>query len=315
MKNIAVTIFIILTIATLGLYLISFQVRETESCLVMTFGKADKPITEPGWYIKWPYPIQQTQTFDSRMKVYVPEVEETTTAGGEPIIVNTYVVWKISDPLLYYNATKEKSNPERDLLRSQIRNIQNSVIGRHEFSEFVNSDEDKIAFESIEQEMLTELRKSVEDARYGMEIKTLGIRQLKVSEDVSKKVFDRMRADRNRKAQDTISEGRAEADKIKDEATRISEQILAAAKARGDVIRGKGEAKAAKYYDMLKEDPELAEFLLAMDALPKILKEKATIVIDTNKKPFTFLWEELDIKPKDPNKPQEDPNEPQAVEE
>ena len=197
MKNIAITIFIILIVVTLGLRMVSFQVRETESCLVMTFGKADKPITEPGLYFKWPYPIQEVVKYDSRMKVYVPEVEETTTAGGEPIIVNTYVIWRKSDPLLYYKATSKKSNPERELLESQIRNTQNSVIGRHEFSEFVNSDPNQIAFEKIEQEMLAELQKSVADAQYGIEIKTLGIRQLKVSEDVSPKVFDRMRKERN----------------------------------------------------------------------------------------------------------------------
>ena len=270
MKNFGITIFIILIVGALGLRMVSFQVRETKSALVLTFGKDDKPITEPGWYFKWPYPIQEVKKYDSRMKVYAPEVEETTTAGGEPIIVNTYVVWRISNPLLYYNATNRVSNPEEELLRSQIRNIQNSVIGNHEFSEFVNSDETKIDFVAIENEMLDELRKSVEDAQYGMEIKTLGIKQLKVSEDVSKKVFDRMRADRNRKARDTIS---------------------------------KGEAEAAQYYDEFNEDPDFAEFLLVMDALPKMLGDRTTILIDTDKQPFTYLWEIPDLKPKDPNEP------------
>jgi len=314
MKNIAITIFTILIIITLGLYLVSFQVRETETCLVMTFGKADKPITEPGWKFKWPYPIQQIQKFDSRMKVYVPEVEETTTSGGEPIIVNTYVVWRIADPLLYYKATNKISDPERELLRSQIRHIQNSVIGKHEFSEFVNSDKDKIVFEKIESEMLTELRKSVEDAQYGMEIKTLGIRQLKVSEDVSTKVFDRMRADRIRKASATISEGDAEVRRINDEATMISGQIEAAAQARADVIRGEGEAEAARYYGMLNEDPMLAEFLLVINSIPEMLKDRTTIVIDTTKPPFTYLTGKPNIMLRDPNEPKVI-NKTEAVEE
>lgn len=314
MKNIAITIFSILIIAVLGLYLVSFQVRETESCLMMTFGKASQPITEPGWYFKWPYPIQKPQKYDSRMKVYAPETEETTTAGGEPIIVNTYVVWRISDPLLYYNTTSKVSNFEEELLRSQIRNIQNSVIGRHEFSEFVNSDASKIVFESIENEMLSELRNSVADAKYGIEIKTLGIKQLQISEDVSTKVFDRMRAERNRKAQDTISQGNAEVLQIQEDARKVSEQLLAAAEARATIKRGEGDAEAAKYYSAMQEDPEFAEFLIAIERIPKILSDRTTFVVDTNQEPFTILRGRPNLKPADPNKPK-DINTTQIVEE
>jgi membrane protease subunit HflC len=270
---------------------------------MMTFGKASKPITEPGWKFKWPYPIQKPQKYDSRMKVYSPEAEETSTAGGEPIIVNTYVVWRISDPLLYYKATTNVSDFEVEKLRSQIRNVQNSVIGRHDFSEFVNSDETKIAFENIEQEMITELRSSVADAEFGIEIKTLGIKQLKISEDVSTKVFDRMRAERNRKAQDTISEGNAEVLSIQQDTKTISDTILAAAEARAKIIRGKGDAEAAQYYEQLNKNPELAEFLYVMDLLPEMLKDRTTIVIDTTQEPFNVLWNKPNLTPAEPNKP------------
>ncbi len=59
MKNIAITIFILLVVAVMALYLVSFQVRETEFALVTTFGKPTSEITEPGWYFKWPAPIQR----------------------------------------------------------------------------------------------------------------------------------------------------------------------------------------------------------------------------------------------------------------
>ena len=195
MKSIAITIFIVLIILTLSLYLISFQVRETESCMVTTFGDPTRQITEPGWFFKWPFPIQQVHTFDSRMRVFAPEVEETRTAGGHPIIVNTYVVWRISEPLKFYNRIQTVRNAENEFLRSRIRNTQNNVIGLHNFSEFVNSDQEKIKIKAIEQEMLAQLQQAVDDADYGIEIKTLGIKQLKVNEDVSKAVFERMKTD------------------------------------------------------------------------------------------------------------------------
>ena len=133
MKNIAIAIFIGFIVITLSLYLVSFQVRDTESCLVTTFGKATRPLVEPGVHFKWPFPIQQVQKFDSRMRVFAPQVEETPTAGGEPIIVSTYVVWKIAKPLAFFNAVKTIKRAEDELLRSRIRNTQNNVIGRHHF--------------------------------------------------------------------------------------------------------------------------------------------------------------------------------------
>ncbi|MHC4070001.1 MAG: SPFH domain-containing protein, partial [Planctomycetota bacterium] len=93
MKNLAITILIAAVIVILGLYFVSFQVRETEATLVTRFGKPTREITEPGWYAKWPMPIERVYKFDARMKNFTAELGETTTKGAVPIIVNTYVVW------------------------------------------------------------------------------------------------------------------------------------------------------------------------------------------------------------------------------
>ena len=82
MKSIAVTVFIVLLIIVMVLYLISFQVREVESALVTTFGRPSRPIVEPGWYLKWPTPIQRVYRFDSRMRVFEADPVETTTKGA-----------------------------------------------------------------------------------------------------------------------------------------------------------------------------------------------------------------------------------------
>ncbi len=289
MKNIAIAIFIAFIVITLSLYLVSFQVRDTESCLVTTFGKATRPLVDPGVHFKWPFPIQQVHKFDSRMRVFAPQVEETPTAGGEPIIVNTYVVWRIAKPLEFFNAVKTVRKAEDELLRSRIRNTQNSVIGRHYFSEFVNSDPARVKFKEIEAEMLADLRQAVADANYGIEIRALGIKQLKVSEEVSKEVFERMKAERIRKAEAIISDGTVEANKIRTDVDRKSRELIAAAEARAKVIRGKGDAEAAKYYKMLDEDPELAMLLRNLESLEEILKDRTTFVVPTDKEPFNLL--------------------------
>jgi len=300
MKNIAIAIFVALIVITLGLYLISFQVRETESCLVTTFGKPTRSLTEPGWYFKWPFPIQQVHTFDSRMRAFEVEMEETRTAGGEPIIVNTYVVWKISGPLEFFNAIKTEKKAENEFLRSRIRNSQNNVIGRHYFSELVNSDPARIKFEEIQAEMLTDLQKAVTDTQCGIEIKTLGIKQLKVSAEVSKEVFARMTAERNRRAESITSQGNAEAIKIRTNAKSKSDELITAAEARAKVTRGMGDAEAAKHYKMLDEDPQLAMLLRNLEALQKILEDRTTFVTPTDMVPFTLLKGMPDIKSLEP---------------
>ncbi len=298
MKNIAITILIVLIISVLGLYLVSFQVRETESALVMTFGKAavEDQITEPGWYFKWPAPIQRVYKFDSRMRVFEADLGETTTKEASPIIVNTFVVWKIAEPLQFFNSVGTVRDAETKLL-SHVSDSQNRVIGRHYFGEFVNSDPEKIRFKQIEEEMLAELQEGVK-GDYGIEIKALGIKRLKVSEDVSKDVFERMRAERNRRTVATIAEGQATAKKIESDAKSMETVLLAVAEARAQAIRGAGDAEAAKYYKLLEEDPKLAMFLRDVETLKKVLEKRSTIVLSGDSEPFNLLKKMPDIKPK-----------------
>ncbi len=280
----------------MSLSLVSFQVRQIESALVTTFGKPVRQITEPGWYFRWPAPIQRVYKFDSRMRVFEADIGETTTKTAVPIIVNSYLVWKIANPLEFFNSVGTVREAENKL-RSQISDTQNKVIGQHYFSEFVNSDDSKIKIQQIQSEMLDNLKKTVLD-NYGIEIKTLGIKQLKVSEDVTKDIFERMRAERNRKTEATVAQGIAQATKIKTDADSKKTELLAAAEARAKAIRGQGDAEAAKYYKMLEEDPQLAMFLRDIEALKKILQERSTIVLSADTEPFKLLKQMPDLKPK-----------------
>lgn len=303
MKNLTITIFIVLIIAIMGLWLFLFQVRETESALVTTFGEPKRVITEPRLCFRWPRPIQRVYKFDSRMRVLEANLGETTTKGAVPIIVNTYVVWKIGDPLQFFNANEHGSISEaKKKLLSQISNTQNTIIGQHYFAEFVNSDPSKIIFEDIEKEMLDDLntKQNVKE-KYGIEIKTVGIKQLKISEDVSKDVFARMIAERDRKTLRTISEGNAEASSIKDDANSIKIELLAAAEARAKSIQAEGDAQAAKFYKLLEADPGLAIFLQDIEAVKKILEKNTVIVLSTDAPPFNLIKEKPTIVPRDPN--------------
>jgi membrane protease subunit HflC len=295
MRNIAIPILIAIILVVMALYLVAFQVRETESAFITRFGKPVREKTEPGLYFKWPTPVEQVHKFDSRMRVLDGPLAETTAKGAVAIIVKTYVVWRVAEPLKFLNAVQTVENAEEKLL-SQISDTQNRIIGGHTFGEFVNSDPDKIQFEQIQQLMLADLQQPVRN-EYGIEIKTLGIKQLKVSEDVTKNVFARMRADRERRTRTTISRGEAEAIAIRTDANRKKIALEAAAEARAEAIRGQGDAEAARHYEKLEADPDLAMFLRNLKALRKTLSERATIVIPADTEPFSLLKEMPSLNP------------------
>jgi membrane protease subunit HflC len=297
MKNIWILIIVIVVVAISIMLLFSFQVRETEVALVTTFGKASRTETEPGLkFFKWPRPINVVHKFDSRCQLFEIQQEETNTKGGEPIRVTSYVVWKIGDPQRFLNAVKDKTGAE-DKIRILLRNTQNSVIGRHYFSEFVNSDPDKIKFDEIEEEMKQVIASHALD-EYGIDIKLVGIKQLGVDKEVTKDVFERMRADRLRKTNKILADGTAKADAIKAEADAMKAILETIAEAEAKAIRGEGDAEAAKHLEMLEEDPELAMFLREVDALKKILEEKSTIILGADTGPVKLLRGLPDIKPK-----------------
>jgi membrane protease subunit HflC len=230
------------------------------------------------------------------MHIFEADTGETTTKGAVPIIVNTYVVWKIAEPLKFLNTVGTVKEAEVKLY-SQITDTQNRVIGQHSFGEFVNSDSTKIKFKEIEAEMLADLEQTLSN-EYGIKIKTLGIKQLKVNKVVTVKVFERMKAARSRRTKATISEGEGQATRIRSEANFKKSVLQTTAEARALAIRGQGDAEAARHYEMLKEDPELAMFLRNIDSLEKMLKERSTIVISADSEPFILLKEVPSLKPK-----------------
>lgn len=298
MKNITIPILIAVIFLVMVVYLVTFQVRATESAFVTRFGKPVREVNEPGLYAKWPTPIEQVHKFDSRMRVLEAELGETTTSGTVPIIVNTYVVWRVAEPLKFLNAVKTIENAESKL-RNQINDTQNRVIGQHAFGEFVNSDPERIKFDQIQEEMLADLKGPVLQD-YGIEIKTLGIKQLKISADVTKQVFERMKAERQRRTDRTTSEGEAEAARIRAEANKKREVLLAAAEAKAKNIRGQGDEEAAQYYKLLEADPPLAIFLRNLETLMVSLKEGATIVIPADAEPFKLLTGMPSLQPSKP---------------
>ena len=101
--------------------------------------------------------------------------------------------------------------------------------------------------------------------------------------------FARMRQERKAVAERYLSEGDAEALRIRAQADSLREQKIAAAEADARRVRAEGDAAAAEYYKIFEEDPELAMFLRKLEVLEQTLNEKSTVVLGPETEPFDLL--------------------------
>ena len=126
-------------------------------------------------------------------------------------------------------------------------------------------------------------------APFGIEVVGVGINSLGVPPSITEQVYDRMIAERKKLATQEISQGQAEAKKIRIEAETYRDKKLAEAEAQALRIRAEGDAAAVKSYEVFARNPELAEFIRKMEALRTIIRGKTTIIFNTDTPPFDLL--------------------------
>ena len=196
MKRNPLTLVIgILLIIIFGLWLFMFQVRTTEVAVVTTFGNPTRPITAPGAYFKWPYPIQRVWPFDRRVQNFEDKLTEGMTQDNFNLLTTVYVGWRITDPAAFFPKFVSSENPigeaERQL-EHLLGNAKSAVIGRHPLSDFISATDNGTNFAGIEHEILTKLQAQVATNNYGLSVDFLGIKRLQLPPNVSQSVFDRM---------------------------------------------------------------------------------------------------------------------------
>lgn len=278
----------------LALYLVAFQLSIHEKAVLTMFGKSIKSLSEPGLYWKLPWPFQKVYIFDARLVIDEGIFEETYTKDGKNIIVSTSIGWNISEPEKFLKSIGNIDDAKRNL-DGLVRTFKNGVIGRHDFAQMVSTNKENIAFEQIEQEMLEPIEQEAL-LRYGIKIEFLYITRIGLPEETTVKVFERMKKERLRIAERYRSEGDAKANEIRAAAKSERDQIIAKAEAKAKRIRGEGDAAAAKYYSKFEENKELAVFLKKIETLQQVLKQKSTVILNTQTPPFDLLNEMQEIK-------------------
>jgi modulator of FtsH protease HflC len=304
MKRNALTLVVgVILLVIFFLLLFTFQVRQTEVVVVTTFAKpAAEPITEPGLYFKWPLPIQKVYRFDKRIHNFEDEFEQMLTADGNNLLASVYVGWTIERPREFFNSfatgRAEVAEPQ---LKSLVRGTKGAVIGRHPFSDFVSSNPQQVKFTQVEGEILRDIKDSALQ-KYGVNIHFVGIKRLGIPENVTTKVFDRMTAERQKEIDRLRTMGESEKIRIQSAADRDRAEILSKAQSEALAIRGEADREVSKYFEVFQQNPELAVFLMQLQALESSLSNRSTIIANLSMPPFNMLQSISTNAPATPNR-------------
>ena len=303
MRNLKSFIVALIVLLVFALFMVTFQVRYDQVAVLTTFDRAAEPTRNsegaivdpgslritPGLYWKAPWPIQKVTTYSNKLNLLEGQLEEFQTADDFTIIVKTFVGWKIEDPYAFFRSLKNVPTAEKQL-QSLLREL-NGVISAYRFDELVNLDSDKLKLDAIEAQCTDRLRTQLASITpgYGIRIEKVGIRRLILPEQTTEKVFERMRATRERMAEKARAEGAAQAATITSNAQAAQQIILAFAERKAEEIRSAGRREAASYYETFDQDENLAIFLQKLRAL-KTMANNGTFVIEADTfTPFDLL--------------------------
>jgi len=263
-------------------------VREGEVVVPTTFGRvAGASWTSPGPRLRWPWPIQEIHRFDARAQTFESGMEQTLTRDGRPVVISLFAVWRVADPIRFLERVGGLASARRNL-NGLLAHGRNTVLGRHDFEELLNTDPARLKLAAIESEIANATAREAME-RYGIAIETVGIRALGLPPAILDKVFERMRAERRAVAEAQRAAGEAEAARIRAEADSLREKRLAEADAAALRLRAEGDALAAEHFRVLDADPDLALFLRKLEAFQEMLGRRSTVILGTDTPPFDLL--------------------------
>jgi len=261
-----------------------FTVDQRQFAIIFQLGEIKEVISEPGLTFKWPM-IQNVRFFDKRILTQdSPEPERFLTAEKKPVLVDSFVKWRIHDVKQYYISVGGDEMIAKTRLSQTVNSGLREEFGRRTVHDVVSGARDSI---------MTEVKKKADaDMRaIGVEIVDVRLKRVDLPPEVSESVYRRMETERKRVANELRSEGAAEAEKIKADADRQREVILAEAYRDAQKIKGEGDAKAsALYARAFGENPEFYAFYRSLEAYRSSFKNKSDLlVVEPNSEFFKYL--------------------------
>jgi modulator of FtsH protease HflC len=303
----AVIIALIIIMAGNPFYIVS----EGRQAIVTQFGDpVGDPVTAAGLHLKVPF-IQKVTYFEKRILEWDGYPNQIPTKDKRYILVDTTARWRIINALKFYKSVTNEQGAQtildgiidaavRDSVTAQnlieIVRTTNNIIDDKEILEanigFIDEGAlDRVDFgrEEIRSEIITNAKKDIKD-RYGIELLDLRIKRVNYVDEVRRKAYERMIAERKRAAEQYRSEGRGVRADIEGQTEKELKSILSEAYKTSQVVKGEADAKSAKIYaDAYNKDPEFFAFTKTLETYNETIDKGTSLILTTDSEYFKYL--------------------------
>lgn len=254
------------------LSMVTFTVDETNQAVVVRMGEPVRVVKEPGLHLKLPFPVETVHKFDRRLLEYDSAPAQIYTKDKKNLIVDNYARWRIVDPLAFLRTVRTEAGA-LSRLDDIVYAVLREELGRHTLSEVVAKNRELI--------MRTVTQKCDWAAeKLGIEVVDVRIKRADLPRENERYVFDRMRAERHKMANQYRSEGEEMALKIRAQTDLEKRRILAEAYRKAEEIKGEGDAEASRIYaEAYKEDPEFYAFIRSLQAYDAVMDSSTVLVL------------------------------------
>ncbi|WP_456374190.1 protease modulator HflC [Thiolapillus sp.] len=271
----AVVVIVLLIVASMSL----FVVKENETALLLRLGKIVDSDFKPGLHVKMPV-IQTVQRFDKRLQTLDAKPEHFLTSEKKFVVVDSYIKWRIDDTAQYYRSTRGDMMTTSRLLGERINAALRDEFGKRTISEVVSGERTQI---------MDELTRRADESSsdLGVEIVDVRIKRIDFPPEISNRVYERMRTERERVARELRAQGAEAAERIRAEADRQKTEILAKAYRESEEIRGKGDAEASAIYaKAFSTDAGFYSFWRSLKAYRKVFANGSNMMVLDPDSPF-----------------------------
>ena len=262
----------------------TFVVDQRQFAIVFQLGQIVRVITEPGLHFRLPL-VQNVEYQDRRiLTIDTPVADRVQTAEKKNLLIDSFVRWRISDPRAFRVSFPAGERAAEERIGTLVRDALNSAVNRRTVNEITSRQREKA---------MEEIRATVQEATKGLGVEIVDVRLKRVDfvPEISESVFRRMEAERKRVANEQRSIGHAESEKIRADADRQREVLLAEAYRDAQKIKGEGDAKASAIYaQAFGQNPEFAQFYRSLEAYRTTFDKRSDVlVVDKSADFFRFM--------------------------
>ncbi len=250
-----------------------YTVDQTKYAVKFQLGEIVETKTEPGLYFKIPL-VQNVRFYDNRnLTLENSEPDRVTTSEKTPLLVDFIVLWRINDVRQYYVSVQGDEEAARRRISQTVRSNLAEEFNKRTMHDAISTERDRIT-------AVTRQKADADAKTIGVEVVDVRLRRIELPPDVTGPVYQRMESERRRVANELRSTGAAESEKIRADADRQRQVILADAYRQAQKIKGEGDAKATAIYSAAYgQNPEFYAFYRSLDAYKATFRNKSDLMV------------------------------------